>query len=85
MAGAVSYEHDDYLTFNLYAIRAGGYYQDEPLTDFYPDPFGTYNFDGFILGFDIDGFPEDPPVGLDIYNYLIYKFSKSNKWSAFYK
>ena len=71
VAGAVSYEHDDYLTFEpLCDPGFGGYYQDEPLTDFYPDPFGTYNSDGFILGFDIDGFPEDPPVGLDIYNYL---------------
>jgi len=66
VGGAVAYEHDDYLTFEpLCDPGFDGYYQDEPLADFYPDPFGTYNADGFILGFDIDGFPEDPPVSVD--------------------
>ncbi|MCB9020311.1 MAG: T9SS type A sorting domain-containing protein [Chitinophagales bacterium] len=67
VAGAISYEHDDYLTFEpLCDPGFGGYYHDEPL-EYIPDhPYA--NADGFILGFDIDGFPEDPPVGLEFLN-----------------
>ena len=66
VGGAVSYEHDDYLTFEpLCDPGFGGYYQDEPLADFYTSTSDQHkNVDGFILGFDIDGFPEDPPVSI---------------------
>lgn len=66
VGGAIQYNVEDYLTFEpLCDPGFDGYYQDEPLTDYYTNPLEGYkNADGFLLGFDIDGFPEDPPVSV---------------------
>ena len=78
MGGSIAYNELEYLTFEpLCDPGFGGYYQSEPLADFYTNPIEGYkNADGFVIGFDIDGFPEDPPVSvLDLEDYqqmLVY-------------
>ena len=83
VGGAIRYNDVDYLTFEpLCDPGFEGYYQDEPLTDYYTSPLEGYkNADGFVLGFDIDGFPEDPPVSVlesEYYQQLIVYPNPSN-------